>query len=466
MTPEAQPGVVIVGGGIAGLSAAYELTVRGIPFALIEASDRLGGLIRTEHVGGFTIDSGADSMLAQKPAALELCQELGLSTRLMTSTPPRTAYVYAHDRLHSLPSPSVFGIPTTEAGLASYDLLSESARAEIVRLAVQNDQATGAESAPSDESVASFFRRQFGNETVSLIAEPLLGGIHAGDVEQLSIESVAPRLASAARNGSVLRAFRNLPTSSDPEGMFRALRGGMCELVDAIAERLPRDAVRLETPAASITHSSSSFQIGTPRGSLQSRAVIVAAPARAAAAMLRTLDPTLAARCGVVPYVSTVSIALTWRRSEVTHPLEGSGFVVARQHSALRITACTWVSSKWAERAPQDMVLLRAFLGNAHDQEVVTLSDDTLISIAVRDLGRVLGISAEPHLTRVQRWMNAGAQHNVGHRANLGHIDRQLRNLPGLFLCGSGFHSIGIPDCVADGRTSAGAAADYVKIHK
>jgi len=457
--PEAQPEVVVIGGGIAGLAAAYELRVRGIPFALLEASGRLGGLIRTERVDGYTIDSGADSMLAQKPAAIALCEELGLGHRLMTSTPPRTAYVYARDRLYPLPAPSVFGIPTTDEALAAYDLLSESSRAEIARRANQNTPAT-----EQDESVADFFRRQFGDETVDLIAEPLLGGIHAGDVERLSMDSVAPRLTAAGRGGSVFRAFRTSPASPDPEGVFRALRGGMGELVDAIAERLPPDAVRLESPVSGITRRGSSFQVRTPRGAVECRAAIVAAPSHAAGSMLTGLDPGIAALCADVPYVSTVSIAFAWPRSEVTHPLQGSGFVVARRHSRLRITACTWVSSKWENRAPPDMVLLRAFLGGAHDPDVVALSDDALSDIAGCDLGAVLGISAAPHLTRVQRWMRAGAQHNVGHRVKLIEIDRRLATIPGLFVAGSGFHAIGIPDCIADGRTSAIAAADYVKI--
>jgi oxygen-dependent protoporphyrinogen oxidase len=460
VTPELKSSVVVIGGGIAGLAAAYELSVRGVSFTLLEASERLGGLIRTERVGGFTIDAGADSMLAQKPAALALCNELGLAHRIITSKLPRTAYVYARGKLHPLPSPSVFGIPITEQGLASYGLLSEPARAEIARLVTVDTQST-----EEDESVADFFRRQFGNETVGLIAEPLLGGIHAGDVERLSIESVAPRLAASARVGNVLGALRKSPTLSDPEGMFRALRGGMGELVDAIAERLPRDAVRLASPATRISRQGNSFKVVTPRGSFESQGVIVAAPAHAAAAIIAELDPAIASLCAEVPYVSTLSIALAWPRSQVTHPLRGSGFVVARQHSALRITACSWVSSKWDERAPPDMVLLRAFLGSAHDPDAISLGDAALTDIAVRDLSAVLGISAGPQLTRVQRWVRAGAQHNVGHRAKLVEIDRRLRRIPGLFVAGSGFHAIGIPDCVADGRASAGAAADYAKIH-
>jgi oxygen-dependent protoporphyrinogen oxidase len=165
-----------------------------------------------------------------------------------------------------------------------------------------------------------------------------------------------------------------------------------------------------------------------------------------------------------VPYVSTASVALGWARADIPHPLEGSGFVVARRHNAMRITACTWVSSKWEERAPPRHALLRAFLGGSHDPAAATLGDDELIAAAVRDVSSALGIRTSPVLARVYRWRDAGAQHNVGHRARMAGLGARLRALPGLFVAGSGFDSIGIPDCVAQGRRAAAEAADYVRI--
>ena len=165
-----------------------------------------------------------------------------------------------------------------------------------------------------------------------------------------------------------------------------------------------------------------------------------------------------------MPYVSTTSVALGWKRRDVSHPLAGSGFVVARRHNNVRITACTWVSSKWDHRAPADHVLLRAFAGGAHDPGAVDLDDRALIDMAVRDLAPLLGISAAPMLTRVFRARNAGAQHLVGHGARTAALARRIATLPGLFVAGSGFESIGIPDCVANGRRTGGAAADYVRM--
>lgn len=450
--------IVIVGGGITGLSAAYELARRHVEFVLIEASPRLGGLIRTEHTDGFTIDAGPDSLLVQKPAAIQLCEELGLSRQLMATRTPRTAYVLRDGRLYPLPSPSVLGIPTSLAALWRYDLLDWPAR---MRVAMEPFIPA---SAIEDESVASFFRRRFGAATVDLIAEPLLGGIHAGDVEKLSMRSVFPRLTQAAQQpGGIARNLGGVPRSADT-GMFRALRGGMADLVSGIERTLPRGAVRTNCAATEIQRRGSRWTLLAGSDRIDASGVILAAPAPLAGSLLRPLDPDAAQLCDAVPYVSTTSVALGWRRRDVTHPLTGTGFVVARRHNNVRITACTWVSSKWDHRAPADHVLIRAFAGGAHDPGAVDLDDQGLIDMAVRDLAPLLGISAAPLLSRVFRARNAGAQHLVGHGARTAALAQRLALLPGLFVAGSGFESIGIPDCVANGRRIGGAAADYVRI--
>jgi oxygen-dependent protoporphyrinogen oxidase len=450
--------IVIVGGGITGLAAAYELARRHVEFVLFEASPRLGGLIRTEHVDGFTIDAGPDSLLVQKPAAIQLCEELGLSRQLMATRTPRTAYVLRDGRLYPLPSPSVLGIPTSLAALWRYDLLDWPARARVAM------EPFIPASPVADESVASFFRRRFGAATVDLIAEPLLGGIHAGDVEQLSMRSVFPRLTQAAQQpGGIARNLGGVPRSADT-GMFRALRGGMADMVSGIERTLPRSAVRTNCAATEIQRRGSGWTLTAGADRIDASAVILAAPAPLAASLLRPLDSEAAQLCDAVPYVSTTSVALAWKRRDVSHPLTGTGFVVARRHNKVRITACTWVSSKWEHRAPPDHVLIRAFAGGAHDPGAVDLDDKELIDMAVRDLAPLLGISATPMLTRAFRARNAGAQHLVGHGARIAALAQRMALLPGLFVAGSGFESIGIPDCVSNGRRTGGAAADYVRI--
>jgi oxygen-dependent protoporphyrinogen oxidase len=448
--------IAIVGGGITGLAAAFELTERGVPFRLFEASARLGGIIRTEQVDGFTIEAGPDSILAQKPAALELCEALGLGPRLISTTPPRTAFVLREGKLSPLPSPSVLGIPTTWRGLLHYDLLPRTARARLAAERIIPRRKT-----VEDESVGAFFRRRFGDETVGAIAEPLLGGIHAGDINTLSMQSLFPRFVEAeARFGSVLRAFRHTPPREN--GQFRSLVAGMEELVTGLEARLPRESIRRNSAIDSISPADDGWSLTSAGETVHATALVLACPAHVAADLLRPLDSRVADLCREVPYVSTVSIAMAWPRAAVGHPLNGSGFVVARKSNNLRITACTWVSSKWDRRAPAGMVLLRAYVGGSHDPGAVDKPDDELVEIARRELAPILRLTGPPQLARVYRWRCAGAQHNVGQITRVAEIERRL-STRGIFVAGSGFRSVGIPDCVADGRAAAAAACGTIQ---
>ena len=453
------PDVAVIGAGITGLTAAYELVRRGKSVAVFEASARAGGLIRTERDHGFTIEAGPDSLLLSKPAGLELVGELGLDGEVLRVRTPG-AFVLRGRRLYRLPSPSLLGLPLTWRALAGYDLLPGAAR---VRLALE--PRVRPRVSDEDESVGSFFRRRFGSEAVDLIAQPLLGGIHAGDIEQLSMQSLFPRLVELERTqGSVLgkkvtaTIFRE-KRGQPPFSPFASLRGGMQTLVDALLRRLPPGTVRLSTPVDHLERVTGGWQLSANGVGYSARAVVLAGPAPLAASLLKPIDAHAADACARVPYVSTASVALAWPRSQVTHPLDGTGFVVARRHSSVRITAATWVSSKWDARAPEDAVLIRAFIGGQHDPHAVDLSDDELIAGVRADLSAVMGITAEPSLARAFRWRNAGAQHTVGHLRRVEAIDRRLRDIGGLYVAGSGFRSVGIPDCIADARRVAAAAA-------
>ena len=448
--------LIIIGAGITGLTAAYEAQRRGLRPLVLEASARAGGLIQTDHVDGFTIEAGPDSVLAQKRHALELIRELGLGDEVLDVRPPGGAFVLRGRHLYKLPSPSLLGVPLTWQALAQYDLLPWSAR---LRMALE--PLVPARRSQEDESIGSFFRRRFGAATVDLIAQPLLGGIHAGDIEHLSMRALFPRLLDAERtDGHVLKmqgARAGDPQKQDAndgrgEAGFRSLRHGMGTLVRALEARLLPDAVRYASAAQRLEPAARGWRVRSDDATFEAPAVIVAAPAFVAARLFATIDAEAARLCEEVPYVSTVSVALAWPRTAIAHPLSGTGFVVARRASDVRITACTWVSSKWEHRAPDHVALLRAFIGGAHDPEVVDLEEDELARIARTDLERVLGINAPPVLTRVYRWRRAGAQHNVGQRARMEALDRRLAQHPGLFVAGSGFRSVGIPDCIADAR--------------
>jgi oxygen-dependent protoporphyrinogen oxidase len=438
-------GVLIIGGGITGLTAAYEVARRGGRPIVYEAAARTGGLIYTERADGFTIEAGPDSVLASKPAALDLVRRLGLESEVQGVRPPGGAFVLRDGALYRLPQPSFLGIPLSKPALDAYDLLPPAARQ---RMAAEPD--VPRRTSGGDESVGAFFRRRFGPDTVDLIAQPLLGGIHAGDIERLSMRSLFPRLLDLEReHGSVMRA-PIAASSAGPAGPagFASLRGGMGSLVRALESALPPGTIRRGSPVTSLA--------GVRTGS---EPVIVAAPAFAAARAIESLDPEAARLCAGVPYVSTASVALAWPRALVPHPLEGTGFVVARRHSAARITACTWVSSKWEGRAPEGTALVRAFIGGAHDPDAASLPEADLVQIVRRDLAAVIGVAAEPSLARVYRWPSAGAQHLVGHLDRVEEIDRRLRPY-GVIVAGSGFRAVGIPDCIADARRAAAEATD------
>ena len=232
--------LLVIGGGIAGLSAAFEAKKRGVSFILVEAQPQLGGIIRTESENGFTIDAGPDAIFTQKPAAIQLCQELGLADRLMSTKLPRTAFVMRNGSLHPLPEASVLGIPTKWAPFAASSLLSPMGKFRMsLDLVIPRNRSS------EDESIASFFRRRFGREAVHYLAEPLLAGIHAGNVDRLSVNALLPNLRDAERHhGSVIRAYRKARGNIKTDGPFRSLPGGIGELIDTLIKALPNDNLK------------------------------------------------------------------------------------------------------------------------------------------------------------------------------------------------------------------------------
>jgi oxygen-dependent protoporphyrinogen oxidase len=449
--------VIVVGGGIAGLSAAYELHARGLSFVLLERTSRAGGVIVSEQVDCYTIDGGPDALLVQKPEAIALCKEIGLGDRLVPTKPPRLAFIQRGGRLHPLPASSVLGIPTRLGPFIRTGLFTWAGKLRMGAELFVPARKDGA-----DESIGSFMRRRFGDEATTYLAEPLLAGIHAGDVDRLSIRALFPRLVETERtHGSLLGAFRrNRPARVSPDGAFRSLPGGLSEMVDALVARLPQTSVRLNTPVRRVL-------LNPPRAEtpdaepIGGRAVIITAPAYIAADLVRDLDGDLARLCQEVPYASTATIALAFPRSAVAHPLNGSGFVVPRTERT-GILAASWLSSKWPHRAPEDRVLMRAFVGGARDPDALGRSDAELVAVALSALRPLLGISGDPLLARVYRFERASAQHEVGHLARVEAIERVLTHQPGLFMTGSGLRGVGIPDCVADARATARKASEWL----
>jgi oxygen-dependent protoporphyrinogen oxidase len=470
---------IVAGGGIAGLAVAYELSRRGISFVVLEAAARAGGVILSEQVDGFTIDAGPDALLIQKPEALRLCREIGLGDRLVSTTPPRLAYIQRSGRLHALPAASVLGIPTRIEPFLRTRLFSWSGKLRMAAELFVPPRTDGV-----DESIGAFMTRRFGREATEYLAEPLLAGIHAGDVDRLSITSLFPRFREAERKyGSLLRAFGSVFNQSakgangapppvnagerptDGEGAFKSLPGGLTEMVTALATAIGTMNIRTNARITEVA-GTGPFDIRLSSGELvRAQALVFATPMYVTAELLQHGDSRLADLCGAVPYASVATVALACRRSAIAHPLNGSGFVVPRVEKS-GILACSWLSSKWPNRAPADAALLRTFIGGARDPLALEHDDRDLVARSIAALTPILGIHADPLFTRVYRWTRANAQHEVGHLDRVAAIDGALAGHPGLFMTGSGLRGVGIPDCIADGRSTAFRVADWLEKHR
>jgi oxygen-dependent protoporphyrinogen oxidase len=450
--------VVVIGGGITGLAAARRLADAGASFLLCEASPRLGGKIVTERVGGFTIEGGPDCFLAAKPDGLGLVRQLGLEERLCTTDPAhRGTFVRRGDTLYRLPEGLTGLVPTRILPLLTTRTLSLLGRARAGLEALLPSRPL-----EGDESIAAFARRRFGREAYDWLIEPLLSGIYAGDGEQLSLTATFPLLAELERTeGSVLRAMARRiamrPVSRDPSG-FVTLSGGLGELVDVLARRLPRERLRVDAPVLGIERSGTAYRVRLAAGStITSDGVILAIPAPAAAQLVAPIDPRIARELRAIPFISTATVSLGFAPGAADRRLHGYGFVSPRAAGG-PIVAGTWTSNKFPGRAPLAGTLVRFFLGRAGSESVVEQPDDQLVALARAELARLCAVTATPALVRVFRWPASMPQYVVGHLERLERLTRLMRGVPGLLLAGASYRGVGIPDCIASGWAAAGDA--------
>lgn len=448
--------VAVVGGGISGLSAARAMCRQGVTVRLFEREPACGGVIRTDCAEGFVIDTGPDTLLTHKPAAVDLVHELGLEASLVAPLPRRTTYVLRRSALRTLPETSALGLPT-----GWRTVVDAQAFSWLGKLRMAAEALIPASPPPSDESIASFVRRRFGREAVTYVAEPVLAGIHRGDATKLSMQALFPFLADAERrHGSVARAWRRMPARAATGGSM-TLRGGLDQIAARMFSELP-PGVGVTGTAVGAIERTRGFDLKLGNGaSLTARAVILATPAYVTSGLTAALDPELSRLCGSIRYVPGLNVALGYRRDAVRHPLEGWGFMVPAQQRC-RVRSVSWVSSKWPDRAPAGHVLLRAALGTC-DAAVLDQPDRTLIEWAHGDLRDLMGITQGPVLARVYRRPQAMPQLEVGHLDRLAAIDRRLGLIPGLFISAAGFRGIGLPDCINDARTAAERAAAYLR---
>jgi oxygen-dependent protoporphyrinogen oxidase len=428
--------VAVVGGGITGLAAAYELRAQApdAEIVVFEETDRLGGKVATTTFAGRAIDEGADAFLARVPWGLELCQELGIDTELV-SPAQQSAYVWFDEALRRLPTGLVLGVPTDLDAVAASGIVTE-------RVVVQPSAAP----LPPDTDIAvgALVRAQLGDAVFERLVDPLLGGINAGDGDRLSLRAAAPQLAAAAeRDRDLVAALRNQPPPAAGP-VFYAPVGGMGAIVDALIESLTANGVELRREASV-----------DDLGVLEADRVVVTVPAYRAADLVRRAAPAVAELLDAIAYASVALVTFEFPNASITRPLDASGFLVPRTEGLL-MTASSWSSSKWAHLAGDTSTVVRVSTGRFGDERATQLDDDALVRALIDEVAATTGIDGDPIDVMVRRWPESFPQYEPGHLDRVAEIERSMADaLPHVVLAGAALRGIGVPACIRQGREAA-----------
>ena len=451
--------VAVIGGGISGLAAAWELSRPGsdVSVVVLEGSDRVGGKLRLDDVAGVRIDVGAESVLARRPEALTLFEELGLDDRT-THPGPAGAAIVSRGRRWPLPKGTVMGVPSDPESVRG--LLSD---AEVERLV--HERVDGV--VTGDVSVGDLVDARLGPAVTDRLVEPLLAGVYAGHAREISADQAVPALAAAARDGRPLLAVARAAVEAAASGpmavlpVFATLVGGLGVLPETLERQLTASGVVVRTGVVvrGLRRDSQGWVVttGPTTDVLHERfdAVVVATPPPATARLLRDEVPAAAqALAGIeLASMAIVSFALAGPAPDV---LDGTGFLVPPTEP-LTIKAATFSTVKWPwlAAAHPDRTFLRASVGRHREEASVQRSDDELVEVALADLRAVLGPDLpDPVAAHVRRWGGGLPQYAVGHRSRLA----PTRALPpSLALCGAAYDGVGVPACIASGRAAARA---------
>lgn len=472
--------VVVIGGGITGLTACYRLVqaaqARALPLdvTLLEASERVGGVIATRMQDDVLYEDGPDCFLAAKPWGVRLCEELGLHEELIgTTTQHRRSFIVRKDRL--LPVPQGFYLM---APGALWPWITTPVFSWPGKFRMALDLLLPRCTSHADESLAHFVTRRLGREALERMAQPMIGGIYTGDPQHLSMQAIMPQFLDMERQyRSLIWALHRAQRTTHPQaestsgpryGLFVSFRRGMQTLVDALAERLPAGTVRLHTRVTRLHWRPErrrwQLQLDTPShesSPLEADALCLCVPAPQAGQLFGDVSAELAAALRTIPYASSAIVNLVYKRTDVGHPLDGMGFVVpvVEQRTLL---ACSFSSVKFAGRAQPEQVLLRAFVGGALQPEQYARHAQDIQTAVQQDLRHLLRVRGEPLVCSLQRHPEAMAQYHVGHCARIAHLDTLAAHLPGIALAGNAYRGVGIPDCIRSGDSAAQTLLTYL----
>jgi oxygen-dependent protoporphyrinogen oxidase len=462
------PHVVIVGGGLTGLSVAYRLRQAspGTSVVVLEAADRPGGNIGTEDHDGFRVETGPNGFLDRTPSVPALCADLGIADRLIPASDGarKNRYLFLRGRLHRLPRGPL--------GLLTTPLLSLRGKWRLLTEPFRKPTPPPPE---ADESVAAFVTRRAGKEAADVFADALVTGIHGGDPELLSVAAAFPRLPVMEREaGSVFRGFMRAARQRREEAKARgepppgpqrmwSFREGLRVLTDALWVHLgPAVRTGAVVRAVSASASVAPWKVyGEGRDTWSADAVVLACPAYEQAAILSELDPRLADEIAAIPYNRIAVVALGYRQSECPGSFDGFGYI-APQNTRRDVLGVQWCSSIFPDRAPPGYVLWRALCGGVHRAEMVDRDDDSLVRAVHAELKLATGVRGEPVFRRVVRWPAAIPQYVIGHRERVGRIEGLAREYAGLFLTGNAYHGVAMADCAEQGERVAAEVARYL----
>lgn len=447
--------MVIVGGGISGLAAAWYLRERpGVRVTVLESAPRVGGKLHAGEVAGVTVDAGAEAMLARRPEGGELARLAGLGDELVAPATAGSA-LYRAGGLRPLPKGQVMGVPSDLGALVRSGVLSPAGTARVPL-----DRLLPATLVRSDVSVAAYIRARMGPEVVERLVEPLLGGVYAGRVEQLSLDATMPRVATLARSErSLLTAARQIAAEGAGAAagpVFTTLRGGMGSLPAAVA-RASGAEIRTGVTVRELRRTERGWRLvagPVPRPeAIEADAVVLAVPAAPAARLLRDAAPRAAAELARIEYASMAVITLAYPRAAFPRLPEYSGYLVPAVEGR-PVKAVTLSSVKWPHLGAGPVVLLRCSVGRVGEEHLLQRADAELVSLAAAELEEVLGVRGRPVDSRVTRWGGGLPQYAVGHLDRVARIRAAVAVQPGLALCGAAYDGVGVPACVATAKAA------------
>lgn len=447
--------IVIVGGGITGLTATYYLqkALKNNPdydVKLIEASNRLGGKIKTLKKDGYIIERGPDSFLARKEAAAELACDLGLESQLIRNSTGQ-AYIHVNGALHKMPKGSYMGVPVQLKPFWNSSLVSYKGK-----LRALCDYVLLRQKMNGDQSLGKFLRYRLGNELVENTIEPLLSGIYAGDIDEMSLLATFPNFHKIEQeHRSLLKGLQktHVPKqqTGSKSGQFYSFKDGLETLVDALEAAIPAEDILLNTHVKQVVSTGDAYQVSLDTGEELEADIVIMTTAHDVLPKIFA-DYTCFDVLESVPQNSVANVALAFDESAIEQKLDGTGFVVSR-NSDFRITACTWTYRKWENTTPNGKVLLRAYVGKPTDKKIISLSDEEIVNIVLEDLRKTMKIKAEPEFSIVSRWKNKMPQYTIGHQARVANLRETIAvELPEVYLVGSSYDGVGIPDCIGQAK--------------